>query len=124
MPQGTVDNASMSGETNSAPDRVAYRHHMFGWERRAASNGERRLETRGNSTRFLDQGREAYGYLLCGAIWGTMAAALAILVFFPTLIIGRGMTVASGVELGVIYALLLMAVIRLWQSKRSRIGPG
>jgi hypothetical protein len=96
---------------------------MFGWERRAAANGARRLAARGNTSRFLGQGLEAYSYLLSGAIWIVAGGAVGILVFFPTLILQSGMTVVSGVELFVVYALLVIGVLRLWQSKRSRLSP-
>jgi hypothetical protein len=111
------------GEVHNDTEAAQYRHFMFGWERRWAASGARRLEARGDPRGFLNQGPEAYGYLACAFIWGSVAAIIAILVFFPTLIVGRGMTIAGGVELAVVYLLLAMTFLRAIQSKRARRTP-
>lgn len=111
----------MGDGTASAPGSVTYRHHMFRRERRAAASGARRLAARGTGSQFLDQGLEAYGYFLAATIWGTAAGVIGVFVYLPTLIVGRGVNLASAIELVVVLALCLVAVVRVRQSKQVRI---
>lgn len=102
-------------------DQIQYRHFMFSWERRWADSGARRLQAKGDPRRFLDQGRESYGYLVCACLWGLAGVVVAIFIFVPTLIASKGTNITAGVELAVIYLLAFMSFIRARQSKKTRI---
>ena len=101
-------------------ETVEYRHHLFSWERRIAASGVRRLKAQGDPRGFLAFGLEAYGYLLCAAVWGTAAGILAIFVEFPMLVIQGGATLASWIVVIVVVSLCSMAFVRGLQSKEAR----
>jgi len=93
---------------------------MFGWERRFAASGVRRLRARGDPGKFLAVGLESYGYLVCAAVWGSAAGVLAIFVGFPLLVIQKGASLASWLVILVVVLLALMVFVRVHQSKLAR----
>lgn len=106
--------------SDELPDQVQYSHVMFGWERRFAATGVRRLRARGDPGGFLAAGLESYGYLVCAAIWGSAAGVIAICVGFPLLVIQKGASLASWLVVLVVALLALMVFIRVRQSKLAR----
>lgn len=101
-------------------ESVEYRHRLFGWERRWAASGVRRLRARGDPGGFLANGLEAYGYLACAVVWGAAAGLLAVLVGIPLIFIQGGPTAASDLILIVVALLCSMVFVRLLQAKKTR----